>query len=164
MRTDLKINFFSNFFDNLQICTVGRYSVLQKDSTFLSFISHNCAKRQAASAKNLLLSLDHHSHSISFIWPFNSILSVYLFNLPNCLFLYIVYCLSLLYIFLHLFSSLCLHIVSVFIQSSFLSSFLLTSAVCMFGYFTQYYNYHYYSNCNYYVNSQIIQAIIITFQ
>ena len=24
----------------------------------------------------------------------------------------------------------------------------------MFGYFTQYYNYHYYSNCNYYVNSQ----------
>ncbi len=30
----------------------------------------------------------------------------------------------------------------------------------MFGYFTQYYNYHYYSNCNYYVNSQIIQAIM----
>jgi hypothetical protein len=35
--------------------------------------------------------------------------------------------------------------------------------ICMFGYFTQYYNYHYYSNCNYYVNSQLIQAIIITF-
>jgi hypothetical protein len=28
------------------------------------------------------------------------------------------------------------------------------SVQLMFGYVTQYYNYHYYSNCNYYVNSQ----------
>ena len=43
-------------------------------------------------------------------------------------------------------------------------SFPMHWGICLFGYFTQYYNYHYYSNCNYYVNSQIIQAIIITFQ
>ena len=52
----------------------------------------------------------------------------------------------------------------IILENHFFSDIIQFHHARMFGYFTQYYNYHYYSNCNYYVNSQIIQAIIITFQ